>query len=170
MGRCRHSDWRRLLALLPFRVLNPPCLVRNSSLNMFQGVSPLAAAVVPGLPLTAALVGPVDVRPQTMDLRNTMDNTTDLSRTTVGTSLHLKLQPPHTRLRIKATMVILVAIRVISEANKLGSSFNHRRTLISRNEAVMLCMSPHRALRRRSEETRLFGRLRPTLGSLGYEA
>lgn len=166
MGCCRRSDWCRLLTLLSIRVLDSRGRIGNASLNKCKGVLPLAAAVAPGSSLTAAPVGLLDDFLRITDLRRT----TDPSSTTVGISIRLRLPLLHTRLRIKATMGMLVAIRVILEANKPELSFKHRRTHISRNEAAMPCMSLHPALRLRSKKTGLFDTLEPKVGLLGYEA
>ena len=166
MGGCRRPDWLWLLTFLLIRVLHSTRFVGSSLLNKFEDVSPLAAAVAPGLSPTAAPAGLEDDGLQIKDLRKIMDP----SNITVGIRIRLQLQRLHTRLRVKAITGILVAIRVISEANKPELSFNHRRIVISHNGAAMPCMNPHPALRPKGEETRLFGRLREISGSLGYKA
>lgn len=84
-----------------------------------------------------------------MALRNTLDHP---SRFMVAINLishHLKLQRHHTRLQIKAiTAITTTAIRATLEANKREWSYNHPRTRISLNEAVMPCMNLRLALLR----------------------
>jgi hypothetical protein len=148
-------DCPRLLDLLPFRVRHSSQRTPKRMTDSLKAVSLLADAAVPASRPTVAPGGPVVELPR--DLRHTPHP----SPTTLVTSLtssRLKLQRPRTRLQTRVTMVPVTVIRATSEDNRPGSSFNRRRTPISRHEAVRRCMNLHQALRRRNEEMGLSGR------------